>query len=177
MKNPKWSKDILLFLPITVCDAEDGAEDQNEKAKGLINKKHPWQEVKLEEEVWGVSIYLSQPRLEAMYLSGLESFSRPVLSLSFQDVPSSPVTSFVAFLWAFLRTLTSILCCGAQYCIQYSKRGRTSTKYKGRITSFDQMVMLCCGHSSKMHGLIWSKDFFYLWTLSFVAQFFHFISI
>lgn len=104
------------------------------------------------------SIYLSQPRLEAMYLSGLESFSRPVLSLSFQDVLSSPVTSFAAFLWAFLRTLTSILCCGTQYCIQYSKRGRTSTKYKGRITSFDQMVMLCCGHSSKMHGLIWSKD-------------------
>lgn len=54
MKNPKWSKDILLFLPITVCDAEDGAEDQNKKAKGLIKKKHPWQEVKLEEEVWGV---------------------------------------------------------------------------------------------------------------------------
>lgn len=69
---------------------------------------------------------------------------------------SSPVTSFLAFLWALSRTLTSLLYCGVQNCTQHSKWGCTSTK--GRIASFDQMVMLCFRLSSKMHGFIWSKD-------------------
>lgn len=56
---------------------------------------------------------------------------------------SSPVTHCVALLWIDLSTSTSFLYCGGQYRTQYSGRGHTSTKCSRRITSSDQLAMLC----------------------------------
>ncbi|CAM9163745.1 unnamed protein product, partial [Bubo scandiacus] len=39
-----------------------------------------------------------------------------VLSCSPCDIPSSPVTSFVALLWVHSRTFTSFFICGTQHC-------------------------------------------------------------
>ena len=59
------------------------------------------------------------------------------------NVSSSPLNSFVVLLWALSRTLTSFSYCGAQNCTQCSKWGHTSAQCSRRITSFDEMAMLC----------------------------------
>lgn len=77
-----------------------------------------------------------------------------VLSLSSTAHASSPVTCCVTHLWMHSSTLTSFSYCGVQYRTQYSRWGHTSTKYSRRITSSDQLAMLC---------LMTPKRWFVLW--------------
>lgn len=57
-----------------------------------------------------------------------------------------PCHSFGALLWMLSRTLPSLLYCGTQNCTQHQAWGFTSAKYIGRITTFDQLAMLCLSH-------------------------------
>ena len=58
--------------------------------------------------------------------------SKPrVLSRSSQDMPSSPSTSFAAFLWMHSRTFMCCLNHGAQNCRQCSRWGRTTLNAAG----------------------------------------------
>jgi len=59
------------------------------------------------------------------------------LSLSSQDMPSSPSTSFVALLWTNSRILAPFLYYGAQNWTEYSRWVCTNTKYSGRTAFFD----------------------------------------
>lgn len=77
-----------------------------------------------------VLILSSIPRSRAWNLKGKEVTSgtpllqngQPnVLSLSSHDMPSRPITSFIALLWMLSRTFTSFSYCGAQNSTQYSR--------------------------------------------------------
>lgn len=60
-------------------------------------------------------------------------------SLPSQDIPSSPFTSFVVFLWIHF---SSLLNCVAQNCPQYPRWGRTNAEYSSTITSLSSCW--CC---------------------------------
>lgn len=66
-----------------------------------------------------------------------------VLSHSSQDIPSCPVTSFVALLWTYARTLTSFLSCVAQNFSSCSRWDLTNAEDSGTIISSAWMVLLC----------------------------------
>ena len=61
-----------------------------------------------------------------------------------------------------LRTFTSFLHCGAQNCTQYSRWGRTNTKYSGIITSFDWLVILCLMHLRMQFALLAARAHYWL---------------
>ena len=50
---------------------------------------------------------------------------------------------FVAFFWAHSRTQTSFSYCRVQNCTQFSKWGSTNAEWNRRITSFDQLTIVC----------------------------------
>jgi len=61
---------------------------------------------------------------------GTWTLTGTVLSLSSQDMPTRPVTSFVAFFWMCSSTLTCLLYSEAQNCTQYSVSSISPSQYR-----------------------------------------------
>ena len=75
--------------------------------------------------------------------------------------PSSPFTSFLAFLWTHSRTVTPFFNCGAQNCTHYSRPGCTNAEYSEIITSSDCGEKKGCGEEISQTFSFLQSSFLY----------------
>ena len=135
-----WAISYLFRNPVPVFDHLCGKEifphNQSEQPLASMYQSHVfyhWSLRRREQYLTLCFPYSGSCREQWGYLFVFSRLDNPsILSISSQDMPSHPVTSFLALLWMYSSTLTSFLYCRAQNFTQCSRWGCTNAKYSGR---------------------------------------------